>query len=459
MSTQDTLTAALRGSRAALEADPGGPTPFRDPEAEEALLASSIADAAFARSDDLHPSIFTGGRKLLASSISKLACNRQGITRQNLKSLGLNDAALTAFDIVVQRHGQPPLGSACRPIIEKLRTLAVRREAAGLAEEICKEAGSMAGPDIGTMFADSASSIERLLDHGVGDTFHDGSHLNAVIEEMKWRIENPDAILGLETGMLILDRTLNGLQPGRLIVVGGRAHAGKTSVALNLAAGLMKNGHKLGFFSLEITATQLQQGMLDIVSGTALPVGARPTRDDLRRIKEGITEMSEFDWWIEDAGRIPINRMRAKARIMKRKHGIEALFVDYLQIASGSDHKDDMRLSIGEITGKLKALAKELDIPIVLLSQLNRTQSKTNPDTGKPIYGRPSLSGLKESSSIESDSDVVILIHRELEDEEEGASTVDCDLIIAKNRCTGQLRDIHCEFDKRNRRVIENFRN
>ena len=240
----------------------------------------------------------------------------------------------------------------------------------------------------------------------------------------------------------------------RLVVVGGRPHQGKTTVMLNIIKGAIENGMVPGVFSLEQTATQLKQGMVDITSGVSIQPGETPTKQKLIRIRDAIQSMSKWKWRIADEDRMTIDRICAKARILKARHGCNLIVVDYAQIVAPNIHVSDMRMGLCEITGKLKALSKELGLTVILLSQLNRTLPRTNPNTGKPIYGRPSLSGLKESASIESDADVVVLIHRELEDEDE-SDEVEMDLIIAKNRQTGQLITIPCKFDKTNRRITE----
>lgn len=425
-----------------------------DYQSEDILLASAITFPDFARSHDFQPSLFSGERQTLASRISKLAIGLQAITRENLMAMELGDTELLAFD-TAREVDDAPHGKALVPVITKLRDMSARRNIIAATRALHGEATGLSAVEIAEKAAELAMGAARINDAESTDDLHDGAEMNDVVADLKRRIERPGELMGTGFGFPRLQRALDGLQGGRLIVVGGRPHQGKTTVALNFIKGAIDNAMHPAIFSLEQTKTQLKQGMLDITSGTSIQPGETPLKEQLMRIRNAIVEMTKWKWRIADEDRMTIDRICSKARALKARHGCNLIVVDYAQIVTPNIHVGDMRMGLCEITGKLKALAKELDVCVILLSQLNRTLSKTCPNTGKPIYGRPSLSGLKESASIESDADVVILIHRELEAEEDGVGEVDMDLLLAKNRQTGQLVTIKCKFCKVSRRITE----
>lgn len=428
-----------------------------DLRAEDLLIASAINYADFARSPDFRPNLFTGERKALASRLSKLAVGLQAMTKENLAAIpDVEPAEILAFDVAAGIES-PPHGKALEPVVARLRDMAARRHLMEAAKILHGEASSLSADECAEKAAELSAALSGIKDAESLEDMHDGAELNDVLEALKRRIERPGELDGVPFGMLRLQRAIDGLQPGRLVVIGGRPHQGKTTVALNIVRGLIENGSKPGIFSLEQTATQLKQGMLDIVSGVSIRPGETPNKEQLMKIRQAMEQMSKWHWRIADEDRMTIDRICAKARLLKQRHGCDVIVVDYAQIVTPNIHVADMRMGLCEITGKLKALAKELGICVILLSQLNRTPAKTDPNTGKPLYGRPSLSGLKESASIESDADVVILIHRETEAEDE-EKTVPMDLIIAKNRQTGQLIDIACDFCKVSRRITESLR-
>jgi len=431
---------------------------YYDLASEDLMLASAIAFPDFSRDASFSPGLFSDERIELARGISHLGAKAQAVTADNLraltKPLPLSEPAILAFDQAMTVK-DPPHGKALELVNAKLRTLATRRKASESLREVHGEITSLDSSEIMERVHGVTAGLQAVVDEGSMEELHDGSDMGDVIAEMKWRIENPGKLRGMEFGYTAMEVKLDGLQPGRLVTVGGRPGTGKTTTALNLIRGPLQDGKQGAIFSLEMTATQLKQGLLDIHSGISVPVGKIPTKHELTTIKRAIVDIKGWRYRVDDSDRMSIDRICAKARMLKYRSGLDFIVVDYLQIVTPSpEFFGDMRQGLNEITGKLKALAKELGICVIALSQINRSQAKTNPETGKNIYGRPSLSQLKESSSIESDSDVVILLHREMEDEDDSA-TASVIAILAKNRQTGMLLDIPLEFDKTNRRLKE----
>ncbi|HEY8382452.1 MAG TPA: replicative DNA helicase [Microvirga sp.] len=229
---------------------------------------------------------------------------------------------------------------------------------------------------------------------------------------------------GIATGLHDLDRTLGGLQASDLVILAGRPAMGKTSLATNIAFNIAKayqgekqpdgstktvNGGIVGFFSLEMSAEQLATRIIAEQSGVASYKIRRGDmrEDDFYKITEAAREMQTVPFYIDQTGGISIAQLAARARRLKRQRGLDMLVVDYLQLLSASAKKGENRVQeLTEITTGLKALAKELSVPIVALSQLSR-QVESRDDK------RPQLSDLRESGSIEQDADVVMFVYRE----------------------------------------------
>jgi len=229
---------------------------------------------------------------------------------------------------------------------------------------------------------------------------------------------------GLATGLKDLDAKMGGLQPSDLIIVAGRPGMGKTALATNIAFNVARvyqgekqpdgsiktmNGGIVGFFSLEMSAEQLATRIIAEQSGVpSYKIRRGEIREDeFYKITDVARDMQTMPLYIDQTGGISIAQLAARARRLKRQRGLDVLVVDYLQLLSGSSKKGDNRVQeMTEITTGMKALAKELNVPIIALSQLSR-QVEQRDDK------RPQLSDLRESGSIEQDADVVMFVFRE----------------------------------------------
>jgi replicative DNA helicase len=218
---------------------------------------------------------------------------------------------------------------------------------------------------------------------------------------------------------------MGGLQPSDLIIVAGRPGMGKTALATNIAYNIAKawngqvrpdghietiNGGIVGFFSLEMSAEQLATRIIAERTGIASSTIRRGgiTETDFETIKDVSIELQNLPFYVDETGGLTIAQLAARARRLKRQRGLDILFIDYIQLLQGSQRKaNESRVQeVTEITTNLKALAKELNVPIVALSQLSR-QVESRDDK------RPQLSDLRESGSIEQDADVVLFVFRE----------------------------------------------
>jgi replicative DNA helicase len=250
------------------------------------------------------------------------------------------------------------------------------------------------------------------------------------------RVENQQGG-GLSTGFIDLDRYTGGLQPGELILVGARPSIGKTSFALALAHNLAVEKETPVFFaSLEQLAEELAERLGCIVAevdSSSLRRG-KPTRHEPEVFGEALSLLETRQVWIDDCSAQTVLRIAANARRLKARHGFRAVFIDYLGLIEPEDRRVNRAEQIGAITRRLKGLAKELQLPVVALAQLNRELESRKDD-------RPKLSDLRDSGSQEQDADTVILLHRP------STFSATLDLIVAKQR-NGPTGDLTLRFKR-----------
>jgi replicative DNA helicase len=249
------------------------------------------------------------------------------------------------------------------------------------------------------------------------------------LEQIEQMAGRPEMITGVPTGFTDFDQMTSGLQRQDLIIIAARPSMGKTALALNMAQYAAKNGNTCGIFSLEMSAEQLVSRLLCSearVDAHRLRTGYL-NREEWARLADALRRLCETQVFIDDTPGISVLEMRAKCRRLKAEHGLDMLIIDYLQLASGRGRTESRQQEVSQISRDLKGLAKELDIPVVALSQLSRA-----PETRSDH--RPQLSDLRESGSIEQDADVVCFIYREEiytpSDENRGTA----ELIIGKQR-------------------------
>ncbi|WP_072391725.1 replicative DNA helicase [Hyphomicrobium sp. CS1GBMeth3] len=305
--------------------------------------------------------------------------------------------------------------------------LAVRRQLITLGEDIVNSAYDAPidfPPE--SQIQEAESRLYGLAERGkYGQGFMSfGNALTHAIDMANAAYQRDGHLSGLSTGLNDLDNKMGGLQSSDLIILAGRPSMGKTALATNIAYNIAKayraerqpdgtdktvNGGIVGFFSLEMSAEQLATRILSEQAELASERIRRGmiNEDEFRKLSAVAQEMSRSPLYIDQTGGISIAQLAARARKLKRQKGLDLLVVDYLQLLSGSSKRGDNRVQeITEITTGLKALAKELAVPILALSQLSR-QVEQREDK------RPQLSDLRESGSIEQDADVVMFVFRE----------------------------------------------
>ena len=227
----------------------------------------------------------------------------------------------------------------------------------------------------------------------------------AYIDEMKARGDS--VLVGVDTGYAELNQKTTGFGKGDLVIIAARPAMGKTSFALNMVQNLINKGKGVAFFSLEMPAEQLMLRLLSVQTSIQLQrlrVGDI-NQDESKRLNDAMDKMNNSKLFIDDHGSVNINQLRSKLRKLKSRHPeIELAVIDYLQIMSGTGGKD-RHLEVSEISRGLKMLARELEIPIVALSQLNRSLESRSDK-------RPMLSDIRESGAIEQDADIILFVYR-----------------------------------------------
>ncbi|WP_339026823.1 replicative DNA helicase [Bradyrhizobium symbiodeficiens] len=305
--------------------------------------------------------------------------------------------------------------------------LALRRDLIGIGEDMVNVAYD-APVDFAprAQIEDAERRLYELAESGRYDGgFQKFSQALAVAVDLAAKAFQRDGKLsGISTGMRDLDTKMGGLQHSDLIIVAGRPGMGKTSLATNIAYnvaqayvpelqadGTMKaaNGGVIGFFSCEMSADQLATRI--VAERTGVPSShirrGGISEADFEKIREVSIELQSLPFYVDATGGLSIAQLMARARRLKRQKGLDLLVIDYIQLLSGSGKRSDNRVQeITEITTSLKALAKELNVPVIALSQLSR-QVESRDDK------RPQLSDLRESGSIEQDADVVLFVYRE----------------------------------------------
>jgi len=293
--------------------------------------------------------------------------------------------------------------------------------------------------------------VERdLMDLSESNTKNDFVHVSALLEESYKKQEelnkNPNKIRGVRTGFSYLDNILGGLQDSDLVILAARPSIGKTAFALDVAryASVYEN-KKVGVFTLEMSSIQLMDRLLAMQVGVGLWDLRMGKLNDsaLSRLSDAMGVLSEANLYIDDTPSIGIMEMRSKARRLKFEKGLDLLIVDYLQLISGTRLESRVQ-EVSEISRVLKAIARELDVPVLALSQLSRAVEQRNDN-------RPQLSDLRDSGSIEQDADIVMFLSRVAGDDDNNQNRM---LSIAKHR-NGPTGSVELYFVKEQARFRE----
>jgi len=322
--------------------------------------------------------------------------------------------------------------------------------------------------EIQTRSFDDTYDVTELLDYSENELFQiaegnikrEVSPINVVIKEAIAEIEKAgkreDALVGTPSGFTKLDRLTSGWQKSELIIIAARPSMGKTALALSMARNMsIDHGKNVAIFSCEMSSIQLVNRL--IIAETDIPGdkirNGRLSEEEWKQLDTRIKKLVLAPIYIDDTPAISIFELRAKCRRLMAQHKLDIVIVDYLQLMTGPDNAGSREQEVSNISRSLKSIAKELNVPIIALSQLNRSVEMRGGTK------RPLLSDLRESGAIEQDADMVVFIHRQekfgITAFEDGSSTKGiAEIILAKNR-NGPVDDVRLRFREEKAQFVD----
>ena len=425
-------------------------------EAEEAVLGSMMIDEDAANKaisilgsshyfyKDSHKKIFEAMLVLMNNSdpIDTVSVSDELKKGKNLKSVGGIYYLTGLVDKV-------PTSARVETYAEIVKEKGILRELITTSHEISKKALD-AGDSVGSILDEAEQSIFSLTEQKDSKIYqHIEPILSSTVKKMEDIAANPGSIIGVPSGIIDLDKLTAGFQNGDLIILAGRPSMGKTALALTIARNAaIENKSATAIFSLEMSSDQLGQRLLTSEARVDNALVRRGSPNiKWKNINIASGKLAQAPLYIDDTPALSILDLRSRARRLKRERNIELLIVDYLQLMQGPKNSENRQNEISQITQSLKALAKELDIPVIALSQLSRAvEQRTKKE--------PMLSDLRESGAIEQDADVVIFLYRPaVYDKEDQDLKGLAYLIVAKQRngptgrVTATFIDTYARFD------------
>ena len=430
-------------------------------EAEEAVLGAmllepSVVDASMA---ELTKDCFYDKKnQMIFEAMSKLVNEHTSLdiitVSEKLKALGNLEAI--GGSVVLANYSER-VGSAAHIeyYIKILRQKAIQRDLITASYAILKDAFDES-VDVEDLMDMAQSKVYDAVQSGVRkDVQEIGTVLNEVITDIQDR-QDKTGLSGVPSGFPTLDQITQGWQQSDLIILAARPSVGKTAFSLNIARNAAVDHHMpVAFFSLEMSARQLAKRLATSetgLSGDKIKGAIRLEPYEWEQLEYKIKDLAKAPLYIDDTPGLPLMEFRTKAKNLVKNKGVRLIVVDYLQLMQGPAELRGMReQEVAAISRTLKATAKELDVPIIALSQLSRQAVQRTGGAGKP-----QLSDLRESGSIEQDADMVIFIHRPdfigLSDNPEDKEKTE--IIIAKHR-NGETRDIDMVFKSERVKFLE----
>lgn len=390
---------------------------------------------------------FLGTHKKIFKAISEIYSENKDITLPTvtqrlidtnmLDSIGGQQCMLTITDKAVSLYNT-------KEYVEIIKGKSFVRNMIEAAQNIVDE-GLSGQVDIDNYLDKSEKAILDISRNRMSGGFKNSYNLvNDVISEIKKRSESKSTTTGLKTGFEDLDRVTHGFQRGDLIILAARPSVGKTAVALNFATKIAQyhKNEAVAIFSLEMQAEQLMQRILSSksqISGNAIATG-KLSDSEWGKLNEAAYELRNVKMYFDDSSIIKVPEMFSKCRKLQVDEGLSCILIDYIQLISGSN-KENRQQDVSEISRNLKALARELNVPVIALSQLSRSVE------GR-AEKRPMLSDLRESGALEQDADIVMLLYRDdyynkkEEEANDNKAVVPLEINIAKHRngSTGVLK-------------------
>ena len=274
--------------------------------------------------------------------------------------------------------------------------------------------------------------------------------MEATLDEIEAISNHDGSMRGVPTGFADLDELVNGFQGGQMIIVAARPAVGKSTLALDFCrAASIANNQTSVIFSLEMSRSEITMRLLSAESKVPLNHirNGNMTDDDWAKLARKMGEVSSAPMFIDDSPNMTMMEIRAKARRLRQRHDLRLIVIDYLQLMTSGKKVESRQLEVSEFSRQIKLLAKELEVPVIALSQLNRGPEQRSDK-------RPMMSDLRESGSIEQDADIVMLLHREDVYERESPRAGEADIIVAKHR-NGPTRDVVVSFQGHYSRFVD----
>lgn len=440
MSTASTISGPISNTGRASDGDIGSllnRIPPHSIEAESAVLGSLILDQQMIGDvipllhgrDDFYQQKHAAIYEVLLQLYDQGHMIDMVHLTQQLRDLNLLET-IGGVEYLLELAESVPSATSAVYYARIVRDKAVLRNLIDAAGKILYEAHHSAQP-VRDQLDVAEQAIFRLAETGSSE---EAVELSQLLQELYHRLETQEGqqITGLDTGFIDLNNLTSGLQNGEMIIIAGRPSMGKTAFALNIAEHISVNSKQpIVVFSLEMSKQQLAQRLLCSRSGVDSQKVRRNmlSSDDFAKLSLYCGELSDAPLLIDDTPGLTLLALRAKARRMATRHNIKAVVVDYLQLMT-SPGSESRQQEVSDMSRGIKAMARELNVPVVCLSQLNR-----GPESREGH--RPRMSDLRESGSIEQDADVIMMLHREdyyHQGDKEYESTHEAELIIAKQR-------------------------
>jgi len=416
-------------------------------EAERAVLASILLNEENLSLvvDHLRPIDFYGrNHQLIYEAILELAQKDKKIDlvtlNNTLEQKGAIDNIGGLQYLIELQEDIPAIGLATQHA-EIVKEKAILRELIATAANIITASYSQNQEGIDSVLDAAEKNIFQISNKRTTPTFAQlDIWLKKTFDHLNHIRSKQEGVTGIPSGFTKFDEMTSGMQRGELLILAGRPSMGKTILGMNMAVNAAREGHSVGIFSLEMSAEQLVLRMLS--SESKIPHqkirNASITSEEWLELTNTAGRLAEAKIFIDDSPSLSILELRAKARKLKAKSDINLLVIDYLQLIHGSGRHENRTQEISEISRSLKALAKELSIPILALSQLSR-QLESRMDK------RPQLSDLRESGAIEQDGDVIFFIYRDVIYNPDTETPDLSEIIIGKQR-NGPIGTFYARF-------------
>ena len=422
-------------------------TPPQDLDAERSVLGAMMlsTDAIAEVSEIIRPEDFySPGHELVYTAITDLFAAGEPADAITVTSMLDRRKELTRTGGAAHIHTlvqAVPTAANASFYAEIVSEKAILRRIVNVGAKI-SQMGYSADGEVEAIVNEAQAEIYKVGDNRSGEDYVAlGDILAETIDEIEAASTTGDGMSGVPSGFDEFDELTQGLHGGQMVVIAARPAVGKSTLGLDFArAAAVGHSMTTAFFSLEMSKTEIAMRLLSAEATISLTDLRKGTLDEGQWRKMALTlqKLNEAPFFIDDSPNMSMMEIRAKCRRLKQQHNLKMVVLDYLQLMSSGKRVESRQQEVSEFSRSLKLLAKELEVPVVALSQLNRGSEQR---TDK----RPQVSDLRESGSIEQDADMVILLHREDMYDKESPRAGEADLIVAKHR-NGPTKTIELAF-------------